>query len=95
VRVDSVIATSTAIFEDEIGVIKHIIWNAATNGHMLKLEDKDGNIVFRYTASTGLLSPYFPNIDLPFNGLYISDLDGGELHIYIKTLSPKPSELKV
>lgn len=95
VVVDAVIAASTEIFATEVGVIKHIFWNGATNAHILSLVDKDGNRVFKHIASTGNLSPFFLNINRRFNGLYIDDLDGGELILQLETLVPQAKELKI
>ena len=97
IKVDSAVAAKTAIFDDaEHGTIKHIWWLGATNAHLVSLVNDGGDPIFKFTASTGDLSPHFDNVNLNFaNGLYCDDLDGGTLWLVLSVLLPKPATLKV
>ena len=80
------IAASTRI-TDDIVVMTQIYWYSpdAVND-LAALQDKDGNELFpmhAVVASQGLL---FGPIRIPANGIYMDNLDSGEIYIYLENL---------
>ena len=78
----------------QAGIIKHVIWNGATTtGHLAQLVDKNNNILWEgnltnvVTTSGGANSRMADlNINIPFDGIYCTDLDSGSLLIYFDFL---------
>lgn len=63
--------------------IKFIHWyNPTTAGHLAKLEDKNGKLIWEEVCDTANTS-LWGVIWTQYNSIYVSDLDSGELHIYV------------
>ena len=83
------VSSSTKI-TNEIVTVQAIVWyNVTTAGHLLHVLDKAGNTLYKCSAdapgTNGVLtySVTFP-LGLTASGLYCSDMDSGELYIYVK-----------
>ena len=68
--------------------IKKIIWyKATTNAHLLSVTDKAGKQLWKAQMTTTKLGE---NIEVDFpgglesKGIYINDMDSGEVYIYIR-----------
>lgn len=73
---------------DSIVMIQGFLWTGATtNGHLVSVTNKAGKQLWKgQMATTALTEPVqitFP-LGLPANGVYVNDMDSGELYIYVK-----------
>ncbi len=82
-----IVVTGTASSEETItDMVLHvntIRWfQPTTNAHLLTLTDKEGNTVAKFYASANVSE----NIEVNgrINGIHVTDMDSGELHIYTK-----------
>ena len=87
-----VITGTTAIFTkitDSSVMVQAILWTGATtDGHLVSICDKAGRLLWKGKMATSKLGEDIPG-DFPLglyssNGIYINDMDSGELFIYIK-----------
>lgn len=70
-------------------MIQGFLWHGATtDGHLLSVTDKNGRQLWKgKMATTALTEPVqitFPQGLYSANGIYVNDMDSGELYIYIK-----------
>lgn len=86
IKLSEVIATSTPILLGMKGVVRGLIWNGATNGQKLALQNKDGSPIAELTATTGTLSPIVLPFELKFDEIHCDDLDGGILLLYLGSM---------
>jgi hypothetical protein len=73
------------------GVLRHVIWNGPTSdGHKVELQQTNSDIVWADAAqivSTGANgSRHDLNYNMNFDGLYVSDMDSGELLLVVDSL---------
>jgi len=75
--------TSTKICDTPC-VITAIVWYGTTQLHLLSLVDADDNVIFKAKAAWDHEAVTFCHkINCP-NGLYVDDLDGGSVLIYLE-----------
>ncbi len=70
-------------------MIQGFLWTGATtNGHLVSVTDKAGNQLWKaQMATTNLtegISQSFPMGLYSSDGIYVNDMDSGELYIYLK-----------
>ena len=80
--------TSERITDSEV-MIQGILWTGATtDGHLCSLTDKAGRQLWKGQMTTTKLTEdiykEFPRGLYSSDGIYINDMDSGELYIYIK-----------
>jgi hypothetical protein len=74
---------------DELCQVSKVVWYGPTTaGQLLIVKDKDGDTIFPFvvgSTTSGVMITYdFPTPDgHPINGIYISDMDAGEVRFYI------------
>ncbi len=71
------------------GRVKMIIWSrATTDAHKLEVGNKEGSTIWKPMMNTNILGNdigiTFPGEGLMVNGLSISDMDSGEVYIYLE-----------
>ena len=82
------ISSSTKL-TDEFCYVQKVVWYGVTTAaHKARITDKNGKTLFPFTAdapgaSGEMMYTYdFPHSPHPCNGLYVDDLDSGNLYIY-------------
>ena len=83
------ISENTKVTDDTCYIQKIVWYNITGNGHKAMVKDKNGNPCFPFaceSASNGNMMTYnFDTAPFPSKGLYVDDLDSGELFFYIAT----------
>ena len=83
---NAAIAAKTRITDDRV-VITQIYWYSpdAVNA-LAAFQDKAGNALFAMHATVASQGLLFGPIRIPANGIYMDDLDSGEIYIYLENL---------
>ena len=87
-KVTGTTSASEKVTDSEV-IIQAILWHAATtNAHLCSVIDKAGNQLWKgKMATTKLNEDIFVSFPLGLyshDGIYVDDMDSGELYIYIK-----------
>lgn len=87
-KVTGTTVASEKVTDSEV-MIQGFLWTGATtNGHLLSVTDKAGNQLWKAQMATTKLtediSQSFPLGLYSSDGIYVNDMDSGELYIYIK-----------
>lgn len=87
-KVTGTTAAANKVTDSEV-MIQGFLWTGATtDGHLLHVTDKAGNTLWKGQMATTKLTE---DISMPIplglysrDGIYVADMDSGELYIYIK-----------
>jgi len=86
-KITGTTAANDKVTDSEV-MIQGFLWTGATtNGHLVSVTDKNGKQLWKgQMATTNLtesIEQTFP-LGLSAKGIYVDDMDSGELYIYIK-----------
>lgn len=90
IRVHGGAISSNTKVTDDMCYIQKIVWyNITTNGHKAMIKDRHGKprfpLICASAGSGNMLTYEFDTTPFPSDGLYVDDLDSGELFFYIAT----------
>ena len=87
IQITGTTAASEKVTDDHCYISKIVWYNATSAADKLNITDKDGNDIFPFVAagSNRMVSYDFMVCPHPIDGIYIDDLDSGEVYIYIAT----------
>lgn len=87
-KITGTTATASKVTDEPV-MIQAIVWyKGTTNGHLLSITDKAGNVIWKEAINLQSLnrnnSITFPSGLYSSDGIYIDDMDSGEVYIYVQ-----------